>query len=195
MLIQDTQQTLEIFVWWEKDLVKLADYTKRDTKCTDERRKEGKKKNLTERKKKPKERGGVAGWPVILSPSGTHMKHDGRMRGGIFHCQSEGGMVIHFFLSYPQQLSLSALLYCSSLFSLFWTPRTHRRNNDNLIILPVRACRGRELPNQPIVRGSPHGESPTEKVQKTDKSFEPASFSPFSLTHAHTHTHTEHLSI
>lgn len=66
------------------------------------------------KKKKPKGRGGVVGWPVILSPSGTHMKHDGRMRGGIFHCQSEGGMVIHFFLS----LSLSIyprpfLLYLS----------------------------------------------------------------------------------
>lgn len=57
------------------------------------------------------------GWSVILSPSGTHMKHDGRMRGGIFHCQLEGGMVIHFFLSLLVAIPFRSTV--SSLFCLF----------------------------------------------------------------------------
>lgn len=52
-------------------------------------------------------------WLVILYPSGTHMKHDGKMRGGIFHCHSEGGMVIHFFLSPSLSYPVPVLVYHS----------------------------------------------------------------------------------
>lgn len=80
-------------------LNKLINSTKGDAKCTDKTQKEkGEREADKKKKKKTEEKGGVGGWPVILSPSGTHMKHDGRMSGGIFHCQSEGDMVIHFFL-------------------------------------------------------------------------------------------------
>lgn len=95
------------------------------------------------------------GWSVILSPSGTHMKHDGRMRGGIFHCQLEGGMVIHFFLSLL--VAIPFPFYCIFPFLSFWTPLTHCRNNDNLIILSAWPCRGREQPKQRNHRALPMG--------------------------------------
>lgn len=61
-----------------------------------------------------KERGGTVGRPVVLSPSGTRRNHDGRRRGRIFHCQSPGGTVIHFFFSLISASTLS-LWFCVSV--------------------------------------------------------------------------------
>lgn len=61
-----------------------------------------------------KERGGTVGWPVVLSPSGTCMDHDGRRRAQIFHCQSPGGTAIHFFFSLISGSTLS-LWFCVSV--------------------------------------------------------------------------------
>lgn len=137
------------------------------------------------------------GCSVVLSPSGTHMKHDGRMRGGIFHCQSEGGMVIHSFLyySFPHLVAFPFLFHriiLSSSFLCHFEHFTRCRNNDNSIILLAWARKGRKLPKQPIYRLSPRTPQ-KEKVQKTDKTFERALFSQSSLhsyTHFYTHNHT-----
>lgn len=88
-----------------------------------------------------KERGGTVGWPVVLSPSGTRMKHDGRRRAGIFHCQTPGGTVIHFLFSLISGSALS-LWFCVSVKCQF---------NHNTQV-PVSRERG-ELSNQSI--GSP----------------------------------------
>lgn len=135
----------------------------------------------------------MVGWPVILSPSGTHMKHDGRTGGRIFHCQSDGDMVIYFSLS----LLLSLCIFPHFVFS---NPFTCCRTIDNLIIPnKARACRGRGagggLSNQPIYRALPTDTeeergTAKQKVQKADEASEPASFSGSSLTHAHAYMHT-----
>lgn len=142
--------------------LKLHQRSKMPSEWTRDIRTKVRQRQTEKKKKRTKERGGVEGWPVILSPSGTHMKHDGRMREGIFHCQSEGGMVIHFFLSQYISISLSTV---SFPFCVLY--------NDNLIILhKVLACRGggRRLSNQPIYRALPTDTEADRQKQQNKKS-------------------------
>lgn len=90
------------------------------------------------------------GWPVVLSPSGTRMKHDGRRRARIFHCQTPGGTVIHFFLPFISGSTLSRW-FCVSVKCQF---------NHNTQVLVSREWG--ELSDQSI--GSPFRQKPPKKI-------------------------------
>lgn len=123
-------------------------------------------------------------WLVILYPSGTHMKHDGKMKGGIFHCHSEGGMVIHFFLSSSLCYPVPVLVYHSIFAPPPPLPKQWQFNH----ILRSGMQNNPSSQSMRLIRNRTG-----EKVQKTDETSEHASSAPKSRTHFS--VHTQHLSI
>lgn len=116
------------------------------------------------------------GWPVVLSPSGTRMKHDGGRRGRIFHCQSPGGTVIHFIFFLVSGSTLS-LCFCVSVKCQF--------NHYTRVLV---SCEWRELSNQSVC-------SPFRQRLHTKKQKYAGEDPVWPWIHLPTYTHARHLSI